>query len=138
MTTNNVSDTGNLYQNVTFRLDPRVWKIVKREAINCDVTLTSIVSEAVIAWIKWLKKAELEEVAEERAEKTRKELREAEELLNLLVWERKVRKIRKTKKPPTPSAMDLRYPASTKRDRKIARIEKKEKLEREWMKGMDE
>ena len=80
------------YDNVTFRFDPQLFRVIKIMAVKENTTIVSLVSEAVATWIKWLRKAEHQEAVLEEAEKTAEELKEATRILDAILLERKVRR----------------------------------------------
>ena len=59
---------------VSLYLRPSIYRRIKREAIALDCTITSLVAEALSAYLKWLKKAELQE--RKNDEKVKQEIKQ--------------------------------------------------------------
>lgn len=76
------------YYNVCLHLDPRVWKTLRKMAIDDECTAGSLASEAIVFYIKYLRKIALQE--EKVADKLLAEQEYEEALETMLsLWHKK-------------------------------------------------
>lgn len=79
--TTNVS--GTTKYRTMLRLDPRVYRRLKRMAKTESCTVTSLINEALTAWVMWLAKAERDETKNQlNRELAEADIRNAEEILS--------------------------------------------------------